>query len=114
MKIQCISSSDVEYDLIDSSVPFSIDRQTGELSSEQFCPIVNDILVRCSQRSSKGKTAYAKIVFDQICQESSIKQSNIDWINRIGEERRKRLRYRASSISPSVSLTILFSSIEFR
>lgn len=68
----------------------SIDRSTGQISSNSSCSNVDEIFIRCSTADNQKKTAYAKIKFDQICQKNPEKQSNIEWINRIGEERRKR------------------------
>jgi hypothetical protein len=95
-KVQCLSSSPVQYEFVDSSIPLDIDPATGEISSKNYCPILNEVLIKCSDMSDKQKSAYAKLKFDQICQESSSKQSNIDWINKIGEERRKRIHYQES------------------
>ncbi len=95
-KIQCLSSSIVHYEFVDSSIPLIINRITGEISAKNQCPNFNEVLIRCYDVVNKKKSAYAKIKFDQICGENSIKQSNIDWINRIGEERRKRIHYQES------------------
>jgi hypothetical protein len=81
------------YEFVDSSIPLNINRITGEISSKNLCSNLSEVLIKCSDLFDKTKNAYAKIKFDQICQENSIKQSNINWINRIGEERRKRIHY---------------------
>jgi hypothetical protein len=85
---------------------------TGEILSENYCPILNEVLVKCSDFPDKKKSAYAKLKFDQICQENSIKQSNIDWINKIGEERRKRIHYQESP-TPLVRDFPLFLFVKF-
>ncbi len=118
-KIQCVSSSPVHYEFVDSSIPLNINPITGEISSENHCPNLNEVLVKCSDVSDKQKSAYTKVKFDQICRENSIKQSNIDWINKIGEERRKRIRYQESPTplvrNSHVEFTILSSlKLDFR
>ncbi len=84
----------------------NINKITGELSSKTQCPNLNEILIRCYDVLDGKKSSYAKIKFDQICQKNSIKQSNIDWINRIGEERRNRIRYQESQ-TPLVRFFII-------
>jgi hypothetical protein len=71
----------------------NINQITGQISPKNQCSNINEVLIRCYDVFDKKKNAYAKIIFDQICQENSAKQSNIDWINKIGEERRKRIHY---------------------
>jgi hypothetical protein len=93
-KIRCLSSSSlIHYEFVDSSIPLNINQITGEISSKNQCTNLNEILIKCSDVLDRKKSAYAKVKFDQICQENSIKQSTIDWINRIGEKRRKRIHY---------------------
>jgi hypothetical protein len=96
-QIHCLSPFPVDYDLVDTSISLTIDSNTGQLSSTDGCPQINEFLVRCSERSVRQQVAYAKIRFDRICQENSVKQSSMDWINRIGDERRKRIHYQSSS-----------------
>jgi hypothetical protein len=84
--------------LVDKSIPLDLNRITGEISSKNQCSNINEVLIKCSDVFDKKKNAYAKIIFDQICQENSIKQSNIDWINKIGQERRKRIHYEEPKI----------------
>jgi len=83
----------VNYELVDASIPLRINPITGEISSEKECPNLNEVLIKCYDVSNRKKNAYAKVIFDRICQKNAIKQSNITWINRIGEERRKRIHY---------------------
>ncbi len=97
-KIACLSLSPVSYELVDKSIPLDLNRITGEISSKNQCSNINEVLIKCSDVFDKKKNAYAKIIFDQICQENSIKQSNIDWINKIGQERRKRIHYEEPKI----------------
>ncbi len=84
--------------MVDKSIPLDLNRITGEISSKNQCSNINEVLIKCSDVFDKKKNAYAKIIFDQICQENSIKQSNIDWINKIGQERRKRIHYEEPKI----------------
>lgn len=84
-----------------------IDENTGELSSNQSCPNLSDVLIQCSYRSNLYPNAYAKIRFDRICGENSKSSLNdMQWINQIGIERRKRLHYQPIR-SPLVSFNDL-------
>ncbi len=87
--IRCLSpsSSSIRYELVDPiSVPFHIDESTGQIVAKVTCPKTNIFLIKCSTNSPSNQTAYAKIIVDRMCEE--IESTN--WINRIGEERRKR------------------------
>ena len=90
------ASSSIHYEFVDPSVPLSINEGTGELSTKDICPNIDEVLVKCYDASNRMKDAYAKIIFDQICQITSIKQSDNNWINRLGEERRKRNQFQES------------------
>ena len=90
-KIQCLSSSPIRYELVDPSIGLKIDPSTGEISSETSCPNVNEVMIKCTDVSNERKNTYAKLKFDQICNETSVKSSKIDWINQIGIDRRKRI-----------------------
>ncbi|CAF0806189.1 unnamed protein product [Rotaria sordida] len=99
-KIECLSSSSiVNYEFVDSSIPLNINSRTGKIYSKDECINLNEILIKCYDIYDRKKNAYAKIIFDQICQKNSIKKSNINWINKIGEERRKRIHYQQEKIS---------------
>lgn len=65
------------------------------------CINLNEALIKCYNVYDRKKNAYAKIIFDQICQKTPIKKTNIDWINKIGEDRRRRINYQPEKI-PSV------------
>lgn len=111
-KIRCSSAlSDVHYDLLDPSIPLTIDAKTGELASKEACPTLDEVLIRCTEDSARKKTAYAKLTFDQICRANSQKQSTIDWINRIGQERRKRIHYQSVQ-TLSVSNRLFLAALE--
>ena len=91
------ASSLIRYEFfVQPSVPLSINERTGELSTKDICPNIDEVVVKCYDASNRMKNAYARILFDQICQMNSIKQSDNNWINRRGEERRKRNHFQES------------------
>lgn len=101
--IRCLSPNPVRYELVDPSIGLKIDPNSGEISSEIVCPNLNEVLIKCIDVFNEEKNAYAKLKFDQICNETSFKPTKIDWINQIGEERRKRIYHHDSSIQTSSS-----------
>ncbi|CAF4575288.1 unnamed protein product, partial [Rotaria magnacalcarata] len=99
-RIECLSPSIVNYEFIDSSIPLNINQRTGQISSStNQCTNLHEVLIKCYDVFDKTKHAYAKIIFNQICLKNSIKTTNIGWINRIGEDRRKRINYQQEKIS---------------
>ncbi|CAF3301352.1 unnamed protein product, partial [Rotaria sp. Silwood2] len=49
-KIKCLSSSSssiVNYEFVDSSIPLNINQRTGEIYSKNECTNLNEILIKC-------------------------------------------------------------------